>query len=452
MNADAQAVFELQTKEFIQSQINIPSEVEVLILSVKLYEQTILPARRLTFSSMRNRRLQSTTGFRARYEVKGEVKPGLPPADFVFSQVTAQPFETNWIGYIDRLASAHEFFAPLSEGNSESNVYSSQQSENTGKNPNKMSAGGYVGVVLSVLGAVALAVVAAVYAVRARRRDTDTVSRGARLDLCNLDRCDSHSTALTPYGVVDSPGSMESGFYPGKAKDKESKEQITEMAKTKSLLDSMVNHSASSETEEQRLEGQDQDMGTRLAENVMASHATNSTRMDPPPSICGQTTIDLHVPTMGSSFCYSDDESHRSVELTPASAMNSPPGHAVEGTNDIQTMSVLGARPMKHSEKNNFKDTQAQEALTVKRSGLYDVFAPAGALGIVVDTTRDGPVVHSMKSTSPLLGLMSPGDLIVGLDDIDTRSMTAATLTRAMAKLSDQPERKITLLAVETTN
>jgi hypothetical protein len=86
----------------------------------------------------------------------------------------------------------------------------------------------------------------------------------------------------------------------------------------------------------------------------------------------------------------------------------------------------------------------------LRRAGLYDVFAPAGPIGIVVDTTKEGPAVHSLKSTSPMLGLINPGDLIVGLDDQDTRSMTAATLTRLMAKKSSQKERKITLLATES--
>jgi hypothetical protein len=83
------------------------------------------------------------------------------------------------------------------------------------------------------------------------------------------------------------------------------------------------------------------------------------------------------------------------------------------------------------------------------QSGLYDVFAPAGPIGIVVDTTKHGPAVHSLKRTSPMLGLINPGDLIVALDDEDTRGMTAATLTRLMARKSSQKERKITLLTNE---
>jgi hypothetical protein len=103
---------------------------------------------------------------------------------------------------------------------------------------------------------------------------------------------------------------------------------------------------------------------------------------------------------------------------------------------------TLGARPL-------VQDQRMVRHATSNRAGLYDVFAPAGPIGIVVDTTKDGPSVHSLKPTSPMLGLINPGDLIVGLDDEDTRSMTAATLTRLMAKRSNQKERKITLLAAE---
>jgi len=80
------------------------------------------------------------------------------------------------------------------------------------------------------------------------------------------------------------------------------------------------------------------------------------------------------------------------------------------------------------------------------RHEIYDCIAPPGPLGIIVDSTSAGPMVHSMKPSSQLIDLIRPGDLIVGLDDIDTRGMTAPTLTRLMAKKSQQPQRKITLL------
>jgi hypothetical protein len=108
----------------------------------------------------------------------------------------------------------------------------------------------------------------------------------------------------------------------------------------------------------------------------------------------------------------------------------------------------LGARPLEATEVKQFKEKSSLETMA-KRAGVYDVFAPSGPIGIVVDTSKEGPAVHSLKSTSPMLGLISPGDLIIALDDEDTRDMTAASLTRLMAKKSRAKERKITLLAIE---
>jgi hypothetical protein len=105
--------------------------------------------------------------------------------------------------------------------------------------------------------------------------------------------------------------------------------------------------------------------------------------------------------------------------------------------------STLGARPMEKSE--DVGDDMTTLSNIMNRSGSYDVYAPSGPIGIVVDTSKEGPSVHSLKSTSPMMGLISPGDLIVALDGEDTRKMSAAALTRLMAKKSRQKERKITL-------
>jgi len=76
---------------------------------------------------------------------------------------------------------------------------------------------------------------------------------------------------------------------------------------------------------------------------------------------------------------------------------------------------------------------------------LYDVYAPPGPLGIIIDTTPEGPTIHSLRPKSQLVGLVSPGDSIVELDGVNTRNMTAATFTGLMAEKSES-ERKITLL------
>jgi hypothetical protein len=150
----------------------------------------------------------------------------------------------------------------------------------------------------------------------------------------------------------------------------------------------------------------------------------------------------------------SDDESVLFEKATTEMAEVQTGGYAcgaIPGLNDMSKMAggLLGARRMDQDEQVQYKERKSEEARPQKRTGLYDVYAPPGALGIVVDTTMEGPVIHSLKASSSLLGLAGAGDLIVGLDDTDTRSMTAATLTRLMAKRAHLPERKLTLLAMD---
>lgn len=76
----------------------------------------------------------------------------------------------------------------------------------------------------------------------------------------------------------------------------------------------------------------------------------------------------------------------------------------------------------------------------------YDVFAPPGALGIVVDSNERGCIIHSLKKSSPMIGMMNRGDLIIAVDDFDVQNMSAASLTKLMASKAQQTERKFTLV------
>jgi hypothetical protein len=74
-----------------------------------------------------------------------------------------------------------------------------------------------------------------------------------------------------------------------------------------------------------------------------------------------------------------------------------------------------------------------------------DCFAPPGKLQIVIHSTKDGPAVHTVKDGSSLEGEILPGDLIISVDNIDTRTCTAEEVMKMMASKGDQ-ERKITVL------
>lgn len=75
-----------------------------------------------------------------------------------------------------------------------------------------------------------------------------------------------------------------------------------------------------------------------------------------------------------------------------------------------------------------------------------ECFAPPGRLGIVIDTTVEGPVIHKVNPGSPLEGIVWPGDIIVAIDDTDTRALSANEITTLMAKNMNQ-RRKLTILS-----
>jgi hypothetical protein len=74
-------------------------------------------------------------------------------------------------------------------------------------------------------------------------------------------------------------------------------------------------------------------------------------------------------------------------------------------------------------------------------SNVYDVFAPPGPLGLIIDSSSLGPVVHGIKLDSPLLNLVEVGDIICALDGVDTRLEQANVLTSIMAKRMSKHRR-----------
>jgi len=89
--------------------------------------------------------------------------------------------------------------------------------------------------------------------------------------------------------------------------------------------------------------------------------------------------------------------------------------------------------------------TKLEDAGMVRR----ECYAPPGKLGVVIDSTSRGPVVHEVKGGSPLEGIVFPGDRIIAIDGEDTKTLPASMVTKIMAAKKDQ-QRRMTLLSVVT--
>jgi C-terminal processing protease CtpA/Prc len=78
---------------------------------------------------------------------------------------------------------------------------------------------------------------------------------------------------------------------------------------------------------------------------------------------------------------------------------------------------------------------------------IIEIHAPAGKLGVVIDTPDDGaPVVHAVKDSSVIADQVCVGDKLIAVDDEDVRSMTAIKVSKLISKKSTNPSRKLTIV------
>jgi len=512
MDSSDVAVLEKVTKQFIADKLPKQDGVELIIESVKLLNQTVIPSRRSLLTKVTGRRrVLHSDGLRVKLDVTGEVFPGVPPDDFSFEYAVAYGFANHYLEFLAALIKDSNFFMPaaIGEKNAEGIIRGSQPS-NTKKG---ISTKATAAITVGALAALTLAILASVVSLKKRSYRNRLPSQWGELgtpnsnangyDMEGVELGESQSTAAN--GYIDryaakgqpnqlSPVSMESGkarytnamevvtpvasAFNEQANESEDDPEIMSVemelsvgstmlnpASTKSaLFDGIIDSVADDETLETN-----ENIGVNLPgiqacctpqqmpakssypysnNSIAEEHHSRVSRTMPGQSFGASSASQLQqsshsrsnylesVPTLHTSNMNANQPTTPGSIATPGSVATASSGH-------------LGARPMEATEEVQYRESLEEEATAGRRVGLYDVFAPSGPLGIVVDTTPDGPIVHSMKPTSTLLGLVNPGDLVVGLDDMDTRAMSAATLTRLMAKRAQMPERKITLLAAD---
>lgn len=467
MTAEIREVFETQALEFIQQELPNPDEMGVIldIMSVKVVEQGIISALPQAGNSTSRRRFLQEEGLRVRMNVTGEVSPGSPPDGFDFAEVISMGFAKNYLVFAYRLASANPFFFVLLGDDAVGRIESGEDGNN--ENNNK---GAIAGIAVACIAALAIAVAAAFLAFKARDRSSSSFTKPSSLASVN----DSNFIGLDQVGSQDmsisspsSPNTLENGRALG-------------ITRKDSMASSLASSPASSMQSERILGIRAQAMSPTSPNNsnvemllAPPTTKTKNTSKQADEGSFGPTTADdeaslddkmkenvmmargpsgvlrsdAQINTRSQSIF--DSISLESGKLTEQAARQSG-GPCCAAFGDIGNgVGFLGAQGCMDPAQYQVDRMSEMPQGVMKRSGLYEVLAPPGPLGIVVDTTKDGPVIHSLKGTSSLLGLVRSGDLIVGLDDMDTRSMTAATLTRMMAKRSNQSERKITLLAID---
>jgi hypothetical protein len=134
------------------------------------------------------------------------------------------------------------------------------------------------------------------------------------------------------------------------------------------------------------------------------------------------------------------------VRQTSSSALGSsdlPP--AIDTVDSLSYVSNDNDAFVSTSSHDDSEDYSNKNESVMSSIVCRDCYAPPGKLHIVIHSTKDGPAVHTVKEGSSLEGHIFPGDLIISVDDVDTRSYTAEQVMKMMASKSER-ERKITVL------
>jgi hypothetical protein len=105
---------------------------------------------------------------------------------------------------------------------------------------------------------------------------------------------------------------------------------------------------------------------------------------------------------------------------------------------------------------NTFKEQEevgiVKKSSAVSNSRLYEVRVPPGPLGIIVDndnSSRGGTFIAEVKATSPLKHMVSVGDKIMMVDDVDTSKKSAVALGQWIMKKPYTEEQILIIMAKE---
>jgi C-terminal processing protease CtpA/Prc len=101
---------------------------------------------------------------------------------------------------------------------------------------------------------------------------------------------------------------------------------------------------------------------------------------------------------------------------------------------------------------NLFADDASFEQQFADPDERFDVVAPSGKLGMVIDTPNGGvPVVHAIKETSVLAEQVRVGDRLLSVDGEDCTGMTAMQVSKLISLKSEKPAR-VLIFARSTAN
>merc|ERR1719409_386391 len=99
-----------------------------------------------------------------------------------------------------------------------------------------------------------------------------------------------------------------------------------------------------------------------------------------------------------------------------------------------------------------FQDDASFEKQYCEAEERIEVEAPAGKLGVVIDTPVGGvPIVHAIKDTSVLADTVCVGDQLISVDDVDCTQLSAIEVSKLISSRANNPSRILVFVRLRTS-
>merc|ERR1711865_48079 len=146
--------------------------------------------------------------------------------------------------------------------------------------------------------------------------------------------------------------------------------------------------------------------------------------------------------TVGDDYDYTMHYRNARGPLSLSGTTNTRDRAISEDMSKLSSVQSLSMNKLGKMGENIFADDASFEEQFSDPEERFDVVAPAGKLGMVIDTPNGGiPVVHAIKETSVLADQARVGDRLLSVDGEDCTGMTAMQVSKLISLKSEKPAR-----------
>lgn len=176
-----------------------------------------------------------------------------------------------------------------------------------------------------------------------------------------------------------------------------------------------------------------------LCSEIVVDHQDDISTLGDPTFAAGGMTIpgllEKDETVTGQSYVSGDYEYNKAYGAAYGAAL-APHSLSTEDGSKHTTGLLCGSDSMLSDDGSFEEQFHGEEVLTV--------MAPAGKLGMVVDTPAGGvPVVHAIKETSVLSSQIKVGDRLLSVDGEDCAGMTAMQVSKLISQKAENPTRAL---------